>query len=980
MKIYTMISFALICVLQIKGQTSINTTPASERLEGIAKRKALQENSYFNNLNFRNVGPTIMSGRAVDVDVNPDDPTEFYVAYASGGLWHTVNNGQSFEPVFDHEDVITIGDIAVNWKTRMIWVGTGEVNSSRSSYSGTGVYVSTDSGKTWLNKGLPESHHIGRICLHPTQPGTAWVAVLGHLYSPNKERGVYKTTDGGNTWKQVLSVDENTGAVDLTLDPNNPDILYTSMWHRERRAWNFVESGTTSGIYKSTDGGENWNLISGNGSGFPTGDGVGRIGLAVYPKNSQIIYAILDNQSKRKEDEKQDTSVLSVKQLKDISKSGFLALDESKLGKFLRNNGFPAKYTATGVKELVRTDSIKPSAIVDYLNDANNSLFDTPIIGSEIYRSEDGGKSWKKTHESILKNLFYSYGYYFGRISVSPFDDKKILVCGLPLIMSVDGGKTFKTIDGDNTHGDHHAVWINPKRDKHMIICNDGGLNITYDDGAHWFKANTPPVGQFYSVNVDMAKPYNVYGGLQDNGVWTGPSTNDNSVYWHQEGQYPYKFIMNGDGMQVQVDTRDNTTVYTGYQFGYYYRINKNDPENGTAIKPDNDLGEPNFRFNWQTPIWLSRHNQDILYYGSNRFHRSMNKGDDMKTLSPDLTHHDKTGDVPFNTIVTISESSSRFGLLYIGTDDGYIWTSSDAGYTWKKISDGLPQGLYVSRVVASRHKESRVYATLNGYRNDHFKAYVYKSEDGGITWQSISGNLPAEPVNVIQEDPVNEKIVYLGTDNGAYCSLNQGMSWMTIGGNLPRVAVHDLVVHPRDNELVLGTHGRSIYIASLKEVEKITDSIVNQNLHLFELEKTEWSKHWGEKQDEFSEPFSPSLSTCYFSKAKGVLEVKFTTEKGALIKSIKDTAEAGLNYLVYDLSVDPVNLKALEKSLSGKTQVHLAASENKMYYLPKGKYKIEISDQQGNKVNSAFEITDPESGGSSSGKPAGESEENDIK
>ncbi len=980
MKIYSMISFALICVLQIKGQSSITTTPASERLEGIAKRKALQENSYFNNLNFRNVGPTIMSGRAVDVDVNPDDPTEFYVAYASGGLWHTVNNGQSFEPVFDHEDVITIGDIAVDWKTHMIWVGTGEVNSSRSSYSGTGVFVSSDSGKTWLNKGLPESHHIGRICLHPTKPGTAWVAVLGHLYSPNKERGVYKTSDGGNSWKQVLSVDENTGAVDLILDPNNPEVLYTSMWHRERRAWNFVESGNTSGIYKSSDGGEHWTLLTGNGSGFPTGDGVGRIGLAVYPKNSQIVYAILDNQGKRKEDEKQDTSVLSAKQLKDISKSGFLSLDESKLGKFLRNNGFPAKYTAAGVKDLVRTDSIKPSAIVDYLNDANNSLFDTPIIGSEIYRSDDGGKSWKKTHESILKNLFYSYGYYFGRISVSPFDDKKILVCGLPLIMSVDGGKTFKTIDGDNTHGDHHAVWINPKRDKHMIICNDGGLNITYDDGAHWFKANTPPVGQFYSVNVDMAKPYNVYGGLQDNGVWTGPSTNDNSVYWQQEGQYPFKFIMSGDGMQVQVDIRDNTTVYTGYQFGYYYRLNKNDPENATPIKPDNDLGEPNFRFNWQTPIWLSRHNQDILYYGSNRFHRSMNKGDDMKTLSPDLTHHDKTGDVPFNTIVTINESPSRFGLLYIGTDDGYIWTSSDAGYTWKKISDGLPQGLYVSRVVASRHKENRVYATLNGYRNDHFKAYVYKSEDGGITWQSISGNLPAEPVNVIQEDPVNEKIVYLGTDNGAYCSLDQGLSWMTIGGNLPRVAVHDLVVHPRDNELVLGTHGRSIYIASLKEVEKMTDSIVKENLHLFELEKTEWSKHWGEKQDEFSEPFTPSLKLCYFSKAKGILDIKFSTEKGSLIKSIKDTAESGLNFMTYDLSIDQVNLKSLEKSLSGKTQVHLNAAENKVYYLPKGKYKIEISDQQGNKVSSTFEITEAESGGSSSGKPASESEENDIK
>ncbi|HNP99837.1 MAG TPA: glycosyl hydrolase, partial [Bacteroidia bacterium] len=359
MKIHGLILLANIICLQVQSQSTVSPSTAQERMDGISKRKSLKENSYFNNLNFRNVGPTVMSGRAVDVDVNPDNPTEFYVAYASGGLWHTTNNGQSFEPLFDNEDVITIGDIAVDWKTRKIWVGTGEVNSSRSSYAGNGIYVSADSGKTWMYKGLPESHHIGKICLHPTQSGTAWVAVLGHLYSPNKDRGVYKTTDGGNTWKQVLAIDENTGAVDLAMDPGNPDILFSVMWHRERRAWNFVESGATSGIYKSTDGGEHWSLLTTESSGFPVGEGVGRIGLAIYPKNSQILYAVLDNQAKRKDDEKADTSVIVAKQLKGISKSDFLALNDSKLEKFFRSNGFPAKYTGAVVKDLVKKDSIQ---------------------------------------------------------------------------------------------------------------------------------------------------------------------------------------------------------------------------------------------------------------------------------------------------------------------------------------------------------------------------------------------------------------------------------------------------------------------------------------------------------------------------------------------------------------------------------------------------------------------------------------------
>lgn len=942
------------------AQSAQIPTPASERIQGISKRKALEENSLVKNLKFRNVGPSIMSGRAVDVEVNPDDATEFYVAYASGGLWHTSNNGQSFTPVFDKEDVMTIGDIAVDWKTRNIWVGTGEANSSRSSYAGTGIYLSTDSGKIWSYKGLPESHHIGKIILHPTNPNIVWVAALGHLFSPNKDRGVYKTTDGGQTWKQVLRVDENTGAVDLAVDPTNANVLYASMWHRERRMWNFVESGATSGIYKSNDGGDNWSLLTKEGSGFPTGEGIGRIGIAIYPGNTKLLYAILDNQSHKKDEEKKDTSVITAKDLKDISKENFLKLDDKKLNDFLRSHDFPEKYSAEVVKGLIKKDSIKTSDITEYLNDANNSLFDTPIIGAEVYRSDDAGTTWKKTNSDDLHNLSYTYGYYFGKIFVSPFDSNKLVICGVPLLMSRDGGKTFKSIDGDNTHGDHHCVWMSSKKNGHMIICNDGGLNISYDDGKNWFKANTPAVGQFYSVNVDMEKPYNVYGGLQDNGVWTGPSTNNENKSWLQEGQYPFKFILGGDGMQVQVDTRDNATVYTGSQFGYYARLNKNSGGD-KDIKPKNNLGEPNYRFNWQTPIWLSRHNQDILYMGTNRFHRSLNKGDDMQAISGDLTLHDKQGDVPFNTITTISESPLKFGLIYVGTDDGLAWVSKDDGYTWKKISDGLQQGLYTSRITASNFKEGRIYISLNGCRYDNFTAYLFMSDDYGNTWKQIGSDLPAEPINVVKEDLKNENIIYAGTDNGLYTSLNKGKTFMAMNGGLPRVAVHDLVIHPRDNEIVVGTHGRSIYIAKLDELRQLNDTLIQKPVYVFEISNPTYNKNWGKKFNLFAdEPFSANITIPYYVKENGMVTLNIKSEKGVQLYALHDTAEAGLNYISYNLEMDSSSVKAFEKSLTDKKKnktIAVKQADNKKYFLIPGNYSVELVDAKGNKFSKTFSV-----------------------
>jgi photosystem II stability/assembly factor-like uncharacterized protein len=824
-------------VMTLTAFSQVKPTPADERLKGLQQRKILDERSVLNPIKFRNIGPAIMSGRVVDIDANPDDPTEFYVAYATGGLWYTTNNGQSFIPVFDSTDVIGIGDVAVNWKSRIIWVGTGEVNSSRSSYSGIGVYKSSDNGKHWEYLGLPESQHIGKILLHPTDNNTAWVAVLGHLYSPNKERGVYKTTDGGKTWKQTLYVDDNTGAVDMDINPSNPNELYAAMWYKTRAAWKFAESGKTSGIYKSNDGGENWKMVSGPGSGFMKGEKIGRIGIAVYPKNPNIVYAIVDNNTPRPDTAKKNDTFYKKEDFKSLTKEQFAELDNKKLDTFLRKNFFPRKYTAASVKEMVASDKVYPTAVWDYL-DNDDGFQNTGINGCEVYRSDDAGKTWKKTNTKAI-GIYSTYGYYFGKIFVSPMNENKLVITGVSVQMSTDGGKTFKNIDQRNVHGDHHAIWIDPKRDSHIINGNDGGCNITYDNGEHWFFANTPPVGQFYSVVTDDDKPYNVYGGLQDNNVWYGPSSYVAGPGWQSSGDYPYKSLVGGDGMQVQVDTRDNSTVYAGSQFGVYSRLNRKTRGDRKSVRPQHELGETPLRFNWQAPILLSKHNQDVFYIGANRLYRSLNKGDTLIGITGDLSNGKVPGNVPYGTLTTLNESPLRFGLLYAGTDDGNIQLSKDGGYTWTKVNvmipvpakgkgkkslvNAIPNGLWVSRVVASQYKEGRVYASLNGYRSDNFAPYLFMSDDYGTTWKQIGKDLPYEPVNVIREDPKNDSILYVGTDGGLYVSFDQGNSFMTWNGGLPKsVPIHDIAIQQRENEIVLGTHGRSLYVSKLIDVQEL--------------------------------------------------------------------------------------------------------------------------------------------------------------
>lgn len=949
MKSFLFLAAALALSLGGFAQSPTRATTAAERIEGLQQRSLLIRQSMLSNIGFRNIGPSVMGGRAVDLAVNPADPTEFFVAYATGGLWYTHNNGQSFVPLFDTLPVITIGAIAVNWSGKLpeVWVGTGEANSSRSSYAGNGIYKSKDGGHSWSWLGLPESQHIGKILLDPQNPRIAWVAATGHLYSPNPERGVYRTMDGGKTWDKVLYLDDQTGAIDLALDPQHPDTLYAAMWYKYRMAWNFEASGKTSGIYKSVDGGSHWSLVSGPGSGFPTGEGVGRIGLTVFPPNPRIIYAIIDNNFHRPV-RPEDTSHLRPKDFLQMNLAQFAALNKDRLNDFLRDNGFPEKYTADSVKAMVAAGRILPSALHDYVSNALDDMYDTPVIGAEIYRSDNGGQTWKKMNKDFL-SLYASYGYYFGKIWVSPANPGKLVIAGISLLMSQDSGQSFHDIDADNIHGDHHALWFDPARDNHFINANDGGLNITYDDGLHWFKCNTPAVGQFYSITTDNAKPYNVYGGLQDNGVWWGPSDNVDNPGWLQDGNYPFKAINGGDGMQVQVDGRDNNTVYSGYQFGYYARNYRNNPSDYKSIHPQVDLGTEPLRWNWQTPILLSSHNPDVFYMGSDRFHRSMDKADSMVTLSGDLTNagFGLQGNVPYGTITTLSESPIRFGLIYAGTDDGNIQVSEDDGYDWTKISDQLPQKLWISRVVASAFSENRVYAALNGYRYDNFRPYLYMSEDRGSHWQAIGTNLPEGPVNVVREDPCDENILYVGTDNGLYVSIDRGKNFMTMMGGLPSVPVHDIAIQATDSEIVLGTHGRSVYIASLKEIRKLP-ALINLPLAILRLSPPDYSKNWGNKIDD--QVVEPSMKLPFFVRNAGTTTIQILDSNGQVVHQQIDTAAAGFNFPLYDLSVDSTFVHS-------RHDTAFSLAQNHQYYLVPGEYKLEIINAAGDKAVQLFRI-----------------------
>ena len=931
--------FILLIGFLLTVQAQQPATSVNALQEALNSKEHMLENSLVKNVPFKNVGPTLMSGRVVDIEVNPENSTEFYVAYATGGVWYTVNNGNTFESVFDSAPTQNVGDIAVNWKENIIWAGTGETISSRSSYAGIGILKSTDGGKTWEQKGLLDAHHISDIVLDATNPDVAVVGALGHLYSPNEQRGIFKTTDGGDTWDKKLYIGDETGIICLAEAPGNPNVMYATAWERERMAWDFRGAGENSGIYKSTDAGDSWELVT-TGNGFPQGEGVGRIGVAVVDENT--IYAIHDSQfireeSKEKDYEKGDKS-LKPETFKTITKAAFLALDEESLSDYLRDNRFPRQYDVSKVKAMIKSDELKPTDLFLYTYDKNATDSEGEVIGAEIYLSEDGGATWNKTHEGYIDDFFYSYGYVFAEMDVNPQDKDEIYLVGVPLIKSTDGGRTFTYISEPNVHVDHHVIWVDPKMPNHLINGNDGGLNMSYDGGESWSKLNSMPLAQFYAISVDYEKPYNVYGGLQDNGTWKGPSTYEYSKSWEADGNYPYENLGGGDGMQVQVDRRNSNIVYGGSQFGYYNRMNLETGER-QYIKPSHDVGETPYRFNWETPILLSPHNQDILYLGGNKLMRSMNQGDDWTAISPDLTAGGKKGNVPYGTLTTISESPFQFGLIYTGSDDGVIQVTQDAGGSWSVISETLPQDLWVSKLTASAHKKSRIYATLNGYRYDDFTPYAYVSEDYGKTWEDISSNLPLSPINVLIEDPVKEAILYLGTDDASYVSLDKGSTWQLLDGSMPNVAVHDLVVQTEANDLVVGTHGRSIYITNLDDIQNF-DAQKAEDLQVFEIDPVNYSTNWGRSWSAWSSANIPELNIGFYAPQSGNAAISLKSAAGKTLKSWEVEVSRGFNYSSYDLSISESGKKHLEKETK---DLEIKKAQNGVYYLPAGKYDVEI-------------------------------------
>ncbi len=802
--------------------------------------KNMAEESVLKNLKWTVLGPYFQGGRITDIEAYENNPYKFLVATASGGVWITNNNATTWKPIFDNESSITIGDIAISQTDEsLIWVGTGEQNSSRSSYAGTGVFKSTDGGKNWENVGLRDSHHIGRIVIDPSDNNIVYVAVIGHLFTDNEERGVFKTTDGGKNWKKVLEINSKTGVIDLVMDPKNSKILYAAAWERERKAWNFTESGEGSGIYKTIDGGKNWKRIM---NGIPGNKYTGRIGLAISRSNPKIVYALVDNQEARKEPVTKSgkkTSGISVNSLMTMESSDFLKLKNSKIELFLKENKAPEYITVEMVKGMVISGKLNPKKIAMMLSDANARLLNSNVKGAEVYKSTDRGGSWFKTHAKPLSKWMYStYGYYFGQIRVSPKDENTIYILGVPLLKSTDSGKSFKDISkqggiyGENgVHADMQAMWIDPKLPRRVLLGNDGGLNISYDEGDTWIKVNNIPIAQCYTINYDFDEPYNIYSGLQDNGVVKGPGNfryGDRANIWN--------YIIGGDGAFVEPEPGNPETVYCEYQFGNLFRV---DMKSGKEkkIQPESKDRKNRYRFNWLTPFKISKHNPYTIILGANKVLKSVDRGENWIEISPDLTRQQHIdGDVPYATIVSIDESAITPEILYAGTDDGNVWVTKDSGGKWEQINKGLPDK-WVSRIVASKFKRERVYVTLTGYRDDDFNAYLFKSDNFGKEWEMIKNNLPDESVNVIREDLKNENILYLGTDKTVYISYNMGQFWYSMRGNLPTVAVYDIKIHPRDNDLIIGTHGRGVFKIKLDHIQKINPSAMNNPLYLLEKE-----------------------------------------------------------------------------------------------------------------------------------------------
>lgn len=806
------------------------------------------------NLEYREIGPTRQSGRFVDIAVPSDDPHTFYIATASGHLWKTTNRGITFDVLFEEQsDVFSIGAIAVAPSdSDILYLGSGEANNSRSSYWGNGVYKSEDAGETWTNIGLPMSQHIGRIVVHPTNPDVVYVASLGPLYSEGGERGLYKTTNGGRSWERVLnhrSEGRDIGVVDVVMDPTDPNTLYAATYDKVRLPFTFDLAGPGSRLFKTTNGGDSWIQI---GQGLPEGM-LGRIGVDVYERDPNVLYVTIEN----------------------ANKEGM-------------------------------SDDERRQELLDH--QASRGM-----IGGEVYRSDDAGLTWDKVSPDG-QSIGGAPAYYYGQIIIDPNDSDIVHVLSAASWGTYDGGETWLRRPYD-FGGDDHALWINPNDSRHIILGYDHGMGVSYDAGENWYHPDFQSLAQFYAVGVDNSRPYRVVGGLQDNGSHMAYHTNPagGPVYFEQ-----WERVGGGDGMYNEIDWCENRYLYNESQFGPIRRTDLLTGET-KGIRYD----DPEMRWNWNSPILISPHDCNVIFHAGNRLLRSEFRGESWEVVSPDLTKADPAtlttgrggdGNIQYGTITTIDESPLKAGLIWVGTDDGNVQVTQDGGQTWTLLNDNIPNNpeFWVSRVEASHHDLGTAYVTYTGYRRDDFRPFVYKTTDFGETWTDISANLPDGPVNVIREHHQNPDLLFLGTEFEVWVSNNGGAGWTSLKLDMPTNPVHDMKIQERDNDLVVATHGRGVYILDIAPFAELTPAVVTQDAYLFTPEpEVRWvaadrtnysfSNFEGESEE-------PGASLFYYLGQAA--EVTLTVYQGQVpISVIEDEGSAGINVVQWDM------LKRIERS-----------------------------------------------------------------